>query len=441
MSSELHVCLMNDSFPPQIDGVSNAVINYANIISQKYGTAVVAVPRYPDAADDYPFEVIRYPSFNTTRLVGYRAGYPFSPTVIRRLEKQPIDIIHSHCPIASNLLARTLRETVDVPVVFTYHTKFDIDIARAIKSEYIQKAAIRRLVANIEACDEVWVVSHGSGENLKSLGYTGEYVVMENGVDFPCGRVNEIETAALRRKYTLPDDIPVFLFVGRLKWYKGIRIILDGLKKAKESGQFFRMFFVGDGGDKAEIEKYTHDLCLTEVCTFTGAIQDRDLLRTYFCMANLFLFPSTYDTNGIVVREAAACGLASVLIAGSCAAEGISDGNTGIIIDENADSMAAAIVFTCRNKTRIQEIGLNAMNELYMSWEKSVDKAVLRYDRVIDNYARGVRHEPRVKYDELFATAADIYEGFQKARIKQSRITNKFKFRIEQLMERFDRYL
>ena len=441
MPSKMTVCLMNDSFPPQIDGVATAVINYADIISRKYGNAVVAVPQYPGVTDNYPFEVIRYPSINTTKFVGYRAGYPFSVSALQKLETRNIDIIHSHCPVSSNLLARMLRETIDVPVVFTYHTKFDIDIARAIKSEHLQQAVIRRLVYNIEACDEVWAVSKGAGENLRSLGYEGEYIIMENGVDFPCGRVDSRITDGLRNSHGIQKEVPVFMFVGRLMWYKGIRIILDGLKKAKNSGLHFRMIFIGDGADRLEIEQYVTKLNLTENCIFTGAIQSRELLRTYFCMADLFLFPSTFDTNGIVVREAAACGLASVLISGSSASEGITDGRNGIFIKENPESMADAIAGACKNRSRIREIGQNAMNELYISWDDSVAKAVDRYGTVIENYARGGRNTQNVKYDDFICDLAKIYDGFHKTKARQNRITNKFKFRVEQLMERFDRYL
>lgn len=441
MTTKWNVCLMNDSFPPKIDGVSNAVMNYADIIQRKYGNAVVAVPQYPKVVDDYPFQVVRYPSFKTKKSVGYRAGYPFSASALRKLETQNIDIIHSHCPIAATLLARILRETIHVPIVLTYHTKYDIDIARAIKSERLQHAAIKGLVNNIEACDEVWVVSRGAGENLRSLGYTGEYVIMENGVDFPCGRVDEGEVAKLRSKHDIPGTCCVFLFVGRLMWYKGIRIILDGIKRAGGSGLPFKMIFIGDGTDREKIEEYAEQLGLKEYCLFTGAVQDRELLRVYFCMANLFLFPSAYDTNGIVVREAAACGLPSVVISGSCAAEGIIDGHTGIFIEENADSMAEAITNACQNKSRLKEIGLNAMNEIYISWDDSVEKAYQRYGAIIEKYARGDYREQHVKYDELIAAYADIYEGFKKARARQSKISNKFKFKIKKMMGRFDRYL
>ena len=66
-------------------------------------------------------------------------------------------------------------------------------------------------------------------ENLRSLGFRGEYRVMENGVDFPRGRATEAEIAAITQRHHLPQDRPVFLFIGRMRWYKGIRLILDGL--------------------------------------------------------------------------------------------------------------------------------------------------------------------------------------------------------------------
>ena len=106
------------------------------------------------------------------------------------MREEKVELLHTHCPIASAILARSLREVVDAPLVLTYHTKYDIDIAKAVKSRLLQESAIRALVQNVNACDEVWVVSRGAGENLRSLGYEGAYTVMENGVDVPRGRVS-----------------------------------------------------------------------------------------------------------------------------------------------------------------------------------------------------------------------------------------------------------
>ena len=165
-----NICLLNDSFPPVIDGVANAVFNYASIIEEKYGHAIVSTPAYPEAKDDYPFEVIRYASLDTTALAGYRFGIPLSIAHLSEYADKNIDILHCHCPISSMVLARTLRDEIDKPIILHYHTKFDIDIRRAVNARILQDLAINKLVENISYADEVWVVSEGAGENLRKLG-------------------------------------------------------------------------------------------------------------------------------------------------------------------------------------------------------------------------------------------------------------------------------
>ena len=138
----MNVCLLNDSFPPVIDGVANVVINYAQIM-QDEGLAEVAVatPKYPDADySSYSYTVIPYQSIDTTHLVdGYRTGNPFAVSELKELSDFAPDIIHSHCPFSSTVMARMLRYRTDAPIIFTYHTKFDIDIARAVKAKFLQR--------------------------------------------------------------------------------------------------------------------------------------------------------------------------------------------------------------------------------------------------------------------------------------------------------------
>ena len=406
------ICLLNDSFPPIIDGVANAVVNYAENIEKHHGHAVVVTPSVPGADDSgYPFPVVRYPSIDTRRLVGYVAGYPFSPETALRVREEKVELLHTHCPIASAILARSLREVVDAPLVLTYHTKYDIDIAKAVKSKLLQESAIHALVQNVSACDEVWVVSRGAGENLRSLGYEGEYTVMENGVDVPRGRVSGEAVAAATAGYDLPRDVPVFLFVGRLMWYKGLHIILDALRALRESGQDFRMVFIGAGGDEKEVRAGVEEMRLADRCFFTGSISDRETLRAWYSRADLFLFPSTFDTNGLVVREAAASGCASVLVAGSCAAEGVTDGRNGFLIEENAGSLCTKLSALCADREAMRCVGENAMHELYLSWEEAVARASKRYGIVLDRYRSGKYPKHERFSDEFFNAQGDLMEA------------------------------
>lgn len=384
------ICLLNDSFPPQIDGVANTVLNYAKHIEVSGSRAMVVSPSYPKADDrKFPYPVVRYPSIKLRKMEAYTAGIPFSPRAARLAAQSNVALLHSHCPIMSTVLARELRRVVDAPVVLTYHTKFDIDIANITKSRPLQAACKKAIVANINACDEVWTVSHGAGENLRSLGYEGDYIVMPNGVDLPPERVSDKLIAEATEGYGLPYNVPIYLYVGRMMWYKGIRITVDALTRLKMHNRDFRMVFIGDGSDLDEIKAYTKKAGIAEKCIFTGAINRREVLRAWYCRADLFLFPSTFDTNGLVVREAAACGLGAVLIRNSCAAEGVTDGRNCFLIEENAESLFSCLLDLYDRKEKMLAIGQTASKELYISWESSVKAAMDRYRTVIDRYKSG----------------------------------------------------
>jgi len=386
----MRVCLLNDSFPPMIDGVSNTVLNYATYVQKNFGTAVVLTPSYPDVIDDYPFDVIRYPSLDMTRVMGgYRAGMPLDAKTHYRISQDPPEIIHSHCPMVSGVMARAIREETGAPLIATYHTKFDEDFARVLHNPSIERIACRIVVSNMSACDEVWTVSEGAGENLRSLGYQGDYRVMPNGVDFPRGDTRGERTEKLRAELGFSSDIPVFLFVGRMIWYKGQRLILDALHTLKEEGFDFRMIFIGGGEDNENIEKYAEEQRLAERCVFTGPILDRELLRDYFSLSSMLLFPSVYDTNGIVVREAAACALGAILIRGSCAAEGIHDNEEALLCENDARDLANRLREMLRSKDKMMWIGRNAQKDLYLSWEDAVTMAHARYEVILEEKKSG----------------------------------------------------
>lgn len=387
----LKVGLLNDSFPPMIDGVANATYNYANIINQKYGTPTVIVPYYPNVFDHHPFEVYRYSSLPQVGKMPYRIGNPFLPNNLIDIRKKELDIMHSHCPFASSLFARAINampKTKKIPTVFTYHTKFDVDIDRYVHNNKFNRVAKKFVVENITSADEVWVVSNGAGKNLKELGYKGEYIVMPNGCDFEKGVASKDEMQKLKQKHNISDDELVFLFVGRMMWYKNLQLIMDALKIVKDANVKFRAFFIGDGADKPAAAQYAKNIGIGKETEFLGAIYDREDIKVYFSISDLLLFPSVYDTSGLVVIEAAACDCASLLIKDSCASEGVTDMVSGLLAEENAESCAKKIIEATKEKGFLERLGKNAGEMVYCSWDTSVEKAVKRYEIVIDNFNR-----------------------------------------------------
>lgn len=380
---KLKVALFNESFPPFIDGVAMAVKNYAQVIHDKFGESFVVTPRLKGIYDDYPFKVIRYHSVRTNEKIQYPAGNPLSIPAIRTIRKEKPDIIHVHSPFSCSVLARMCSLDNNIPVVLTYHTKFDQDIDYKIGPKAFKKIAIEFVLKNVQSADEVWVVTKGCGNSLRNIGYKGAFRVMENGTDFPRGEARPDQISRLNEEFGLNPNENILLFVGRMMWYKNIKLILDAAHKSHLAGTDFKMIFVGDGLDIDEIKQYVRRRGMNSYVIFTGAIRDREVLRVLYSRADLFMFPSTYDTSGLVVKEAAACNTASLVVRGSCAAEGIEDCFSGFLCDENAASCSSAIDNALSNRTRLSEIGKNSGRYIYLSWEDAVSKAYGRYEEIV----------------------------------------------------------
>ncbi len=189
----MRICLLSDSFPACTDGTAAAVLRYASILHEKYGEVLVAAPRYPGAEERYPFRVLRLPGPRpSAKRFGARTGDPFPRRILEELVRFRPDLIHAHSPFASAWLARELRELTGAPVILTCHAGSVKKPRRGI----LREAAARAMLANVDACDEVWCADAETGERLKKLGYRGEYRVMPDGVEIGPSPAPEEDPAA-----------------------------------------------------------------------------------------------------------------------------------------------------------------------------------------------------------------------------------------------------
>ncbi len=370
---------LSDAFPPIIDGVSSVVENYARMGHAHQGGCFVVTNRHPSSLDkEKPYPVLRIPAIGAGKTFEYRIGLPFGRKIVRNVAALQPDLLHVHSPFAASILGRRLKKHMPVPVVMTYHTKYSIDVIKYLKFRWLSNIACRLIVEQFESADEVWAVSQGAADDLASMGFQGECFIMENGCDLPDGPVGA-EHAEQVRQLLGDRPGPVLLFVGRMMWYKNIGLILNALSVLHEQQLPFQMVFVGAGVDAAQIKKRTTELGLDECVHFAGRISDRQLLRAFYSAADLFVFPSAFDTAGIVVQEAAACACPSLLLEGSCAAEHVEDGVNGFLTEETALSVAYNIRRVLADSQALKRVGLEAQRTLYHSWEETADMAWARY--------------------------------------------------------------
>ncbi len=383
---KLIVGQFNDSYPPVMDGVGNAVQNYAYWINKKYGKSYVITPKFPRYIDDEEFEVIRYASTHLPLRPPYRLGLPLVAFHSKKKLKQiDFNILHVHSPFSSGQLALKLAIKKQIPIIATFHSKFYDDFKQILKNDFLAKMVVKRIIAFYNKVDYVWTVNERTAHTLKKYGYKNNIEIIPNGTDFDSNFNFLKNNSYMKQHYQIEEDELVFLFVGQHIWQKNIKLIVEALSLLKQRNLSFKMLFIGEGYAKKDLKILTNKLNIKNHVKFLGKVTDRTTLKRFYARSNLFVFPSVYDNAPIVVREAAVLKTPSIVIENSNAQEGIIDGINGFTCKENALSLANKIE-QIADINYLQTIGEKAKETLALSWETVVDQVGNRYKEIIMDY-------------------------------------------------------
>ncbi len=377
----------NDSFPPIADGVANGVKNYALWLNRKYGRSYAVVPEYPGYTDKEEFEVIRFKSIPLLSRKPYRIGlHDISFEARKRIMDLPLDIIHVRSPFSAGLFASQIAAAKDIPLIASFHSQYYFDIKEKVKSEKITINLLKGIARFYEKADAVWTVNQKTAGTLRSYGYRGVIDIIGNGIDLELPPDFKGARQSVEKEFGIDDNEFIMLYVGQLVWHKNLRFIAEGLNRVKKDGKQFKMIFVGEGPAKSELKDLISEFGLDKQTIFAGKISDRRKLTSIYARSDLFLFPSIYDTFGIVVREAAAMLCPCLMIEGTNAAHGIIDLENGFLCSNDNKAFASAIIRVMENPELLKKVSERAAKTLPESWESVVDRAYLKYQEVIRNY-------------------------------------------------------
>lgn len=378
--------IFNECFPPIMDGVSITTQNYAYWLYRKTGNVCVVTPSYPFYHDNEPYPVYRYRSIPIPFRKPYRmalpnANFPF----MSKLQQLPFGLVHAHSPFSAGAMAMRIAKMQKIPIVATFHSKYKTDFERVTSNKHILDWLVGNIVRFYDMADEVWIPQASVEETLREYGYKGRVEVMNNGNDFVTGEsVDELRSEALRKLNVNPSEL-VFLFVGQLIWEKNIAFIIDSLALLHDIP--FKMFFIGTGYAEKEIKQKVEKLNLSSKITFVGQLTSRSELRTYYAATDLFLFPSLYDNAPLVVKEAAALQVASILLEDSTSSEIITHNVNGFLVPNSPNALASQIRELSQDPELIREVGINASRSIARSWEDVVDEVLDRYTKLINRRA------------------------------------------------------
>lgn len=378
----LRIGQFTDTFLPVVDGVGRVALAYADTLCHMGHQVTVVSPMYDTGyRGGYPFELVDFQAMSLPGMKQYKQGEaPMDPHYRKRMRMIPLDIVHAHSPFTSGSEALRLASLRKLPLVGTFHSKYYDDFLKATKSEKLARVGVKFVVDFYERCDEVWAVGQATADVLHEYGYEGDIQVMPNGVMIRKADADAVADA--ERRWGLDRD-PMILFVGQMNWKKNILTVLEACAQLHAQGTRFQLVLAGQGPDLKEIEQKIHDLGLADCTHLAGHITDSRLLDGLYARASLFAFPSLYDNAPMVVREAAVMGTPSVLVRGSSAAEIIQNGENGYLCENDPADLARVMRQVLADPEAARKIGENAKETIPVPWEKILETAVGRYERLI----------------------------------------------------------
>ena len=165
---------------------------------------------------------------------------------------------------------------------------------------------------------------------------------------------------------------PRFLYVGRLKRYKGVSLAIRALAIARRTRADLRLDIAGTGDHREALERLAAELGQSDAVTFHGFVSEErklTLLRTAW--ANLY--PSPKEGWGITVVEAAACGTPSLASDSPGLRDSVRHMETGYLVPHgNVDALAARMLELAGNPALVARLGAGARRFAErLTWERA----------------------------------------------------------------------
>lgn len=414
----MRIAMLTNNYKPFVGGVPISIERLSDGLRSLGHEVYIFAPSYKEAMDE-PY-VIRYRS-RKKMLKGEIVIPKFLDQVIEeKFVANSFDIIHVHHPMLMGYTAQYLGRKYSIPVVFTYHTRYEQYLHYLKPYDRLQKHCNRRDMNRIRTlerkllyggseklvtvhnrlftnqCKLVLAPTRSMKQYLEEQGTTTNVEVVPTGLlkdDFQC----EAEKVEQIRKQYLDGKKYLFCTVSRLEKEKNIQFILSGLQKLKANqGDCFRFLLIGDGSEKEELIKEAVRLGLEKNAIFCGCVEHSDI-RNYYQACDLFLFASRSETQGIVLLEAMAAGLPVVAVDATGTSDVVNDGWNGYITELDIDEWESKLEWVLENATLKKWMEQNSRTEAKRYLSHKVARRVERlYQNVLFDQRMEQAYENRI---------------------------------------------
>jgi 1,2-diacylglycerol 3-alpha-glucosyltransferase len=337
----VRIALYTNNYLPFCGGVTISVETLRGGLEAAGHEPWVFGPRLRGARDASP-RIVRYPSIPATTYPEFALAVPYSRRIARLVAAVDFDVFHAHHPFLLGPAARRLARRARRPLVFTYHTRYE-EYAHYVplKRAFVEAAAMRLSAAFAARVDAVLAPSAVIRNELSARGVRTPISVVPTGVDLE--RFRPGDRAAARRGLGVGDDEALVLYVGRLDREKSVDRVLLAFERIASTVPAARLLLVGHGTQAEQLRRLAGRLPVAPRIQFLGVRPHHTLVECYRA-ADVFLFASETETQGLVLAEAAACGLPAVAVDAPGCDEVVRDGDTGLLTKGEPAALAEAAI-------------------------------------------------------------------------------------------------
>lgn len=356
----MRVALLSDVYFPRINGVSTSIETFRRELPA-FGVATLLVaPGYGGEASTP--EVIRLPARPVPRdpedrLMSYRATLALES----RLRDEGVELIHIQTPFVAQYGGVALARRLGVPVLATYHTLFEEYLHHYLP---VLPAGLLRLLARrlsrsqCNALDRVVVPSPAMARRLANYGVATPIEVLPTGI--PCAQFARGERTRFRRKFAIPADRPVVLYVGRVAFEKNIGFLIEAVHRARAQVPDLLFLIAGEGPARASLEADVATRGLGDAVRFLDYLDRGADLPDCYAGADLFVFASRTETQGLVLLEALAAGTPALALAEMGTAEILAPGEGTVTSPDDPAAFATLMAALLTDPARRQALAAAA---------------------------------------------------------------------------------
>ena len=348
----------------------------------------VFAPTYEEQVEEE--NVFRYATCMKKFIGGIVLPNPFDKRIEEEFKKRNFDIIHVHHPMLIGRTAVYLSRKYNIPLTFTYHTRYEQYVECYTKSKLIEKLTPLYLRAFLKHCHFVFAPTQGMKDYLVEVCklYPERIGILPTGIEDANFQVQEEETAKIREQYQ-SQNMPLLITVSRMAQEKNVEFLLKSLALFKRRwGKPFRMLMIGDGPDRETYERTAADLGLAEEIRFTGKIPNQEI-APYFAAADGFLFASKTETQGIVILEAFAGKTPVIAVEASGVKDIVKSGYNGILTEEDTEQFAGELASFLENGQIRKRMEVCAGQSALAYREEAVALRAVHYYNSVINLTEG----------------------------------------------------